>query len=90
MLEPWQAWCQLLMTTLKEEATATLRDELLVMERMVLLEDGYVLAESEGQGKKADMSVPLNRVHKTLFRLCLEKCDPVTSRPLQVLYELYV
>lgn len=88
--ELWKAWCRLLMTSLKNEAIETLRQEGFSMERMILLEDGYILAQSEGLGKKADLSVPLNKMHRLLFKECLERCGPIQLEQMEVLYELHV
>lgn len=91
MLEPWKAWCDLLMTTLNESAIATLREENLVMERMVLLEGGYIRGESEGEGKSASMTLPINKLHKFMKRQCLERAEPIAAVEaveIEVLYEL--
>lgn len=91
MLEPWKAWCALLMTDLRESALDTLREEGLSMERVALLNGTHIFAETDGEAKKADMSKPINRLHKTMRKMCLERSEPPDSiETVEVLYELYV
>ena len=91
MLEPWNAWCELLMSNLRESAIATLREENLYMERAVLLEGGFILGESEGKGgvANANMERPINRLHRFMRRQCLERCEEVSAKEVRVLYELH-
>lgn len=90
-LDLWRSWCSLLSTTLKEQAIATLREENCLMERMVLLDSGLILAEGEysGEKKPADMTVPLNVVHRELFLECLDPAESDGTTTGIVLYELH-
>ena len=88
MLDTFRAWCLLLSTALKSEALATLREEHLLMERMVLLQDGTIRGDSKGEGLPAT-DRPINNVHKAIKKLTLDRAEPSDAPVVEVLYELH-
>ena len=85
-LEVWKAWCNLLMTTHKEEAIETLKEEGLTYESSLIFSiDGkyYTLAMIEGEEKPTNMERELNQKHRAMKKECLEGIET-----LEIGYEL--
>jgi len=86
-LDQWLKWGELLITTYKEEAIETLKEERITYEGFCVFEIGgeyYTLAMIEGEAKPANMERELNRKHIEVKKECLEKISSVEK-----VYELY-
>ena len=81
-LETLRAWCSLLMSDLKNEAEASLREENVLRERLLLFLDGdnqyYVRGEMEVAGEvlPASKERAINLVHRLVMHSCVEPAEP--------------
>lgn len=94
-LETLRAWCSLLMSDLKDEAKASLREENVLSESMLLFQDEegtyFVRGEMKAEGEilPANMQRRVNVIHRYVLRRCMEPCEEREVTRLEVLYEVH-
>ena len=76
-LDQWKQWCNLLMTSRKQEAIDSFKYEGVSSEECHLFKvcnDYYLLgvAEFDGEHKEANMDLEINKEHKKQKKECLE------------------
>lgn len=89
-LELLKSWGRCLNTTLRDEAEATLHDERVTVERMVLLDNGDIKIETDVDAEHTDLTKTINKIHKYFLRECLIPKAGEPGEDVEVIYSLHV